>query len=106
VQIGPQSPKTEFGAQHQYGRVIYPSIRNVTWSKKNILLGVKKAKIGRQSPKTEFGVQHQYGRVIYPSIGNFTWSKKNCTFGGQKGKNKVGKINETQAPKSQNKFPH
>jgi hypothetical protein len=34
VKIGPQSPKTEFGAQNQYGRVIYPSIGNFTWSKK------------------------------------------------------------------------
>jgi hypothetical protein len=24
VKIGPQRPKTEFGAQNQYGRVIYP----------------------------------------------------------------------------------
>jgi hypothetical protein len=29
-----QSPKTEFGAQNQYGRVTYPSIGNFTWSKK------------------------------------------------------------------------
>jgi hypothetical protein len=34
AKIGPQSPKTEFGAQNQYGRVTYPSIRNFTWSKK------------------------------------------------------------------------
>jgi hypothetical protein len=29
AKIGPQSPKTEFGAQNQYGRVIYPSIGNL-----------------------------------------------------------------------------
>jgi hypothetical protein len=34
TKIGPQSPKTEFGAQNQYGRVIYPSIGIFTWSKK------------------------------------------------------------------------
>jgi hypothetical protein len=47
-QIGenrPQSPKTEFGAQNQYGRVIYPSIGNFTWSKKEYTFGNKKAKI-------------------------------------------------------------
>jgi hypothetical protein len=32
--IGAQRPKTEFGAQNQYCRVIYPSIGNSTWSKK------------------------------------------------------------------------
>jgi hypothetical protein len=32
--ISHQSPKTEFGAQTQYGRVIYLSIENITCSKK------------------------------------------------------------------------
>jgi hypothetical protein len=58
-------------------------------ARKNILLGVKKAKIGPQSPKTEFGAQNQYGRVIYPWIASFTWSKKKYTFGGQKGENRL-----------------
>jgi hypothetical protein len=54
-------------------------------SRKNILLGAKKAKIGSpQSSKTEFGFQNQYGRVIHPSIGNFTRSYKKNTFRGQK----------------------
>jgi hypothetical protein len=77
--IGLQSPKTEFGAQNQYGRVIYPSIGNFTWSKKKYTFGGQKVK---NRP------QNQYGRVIYPSIGNFTWSKKKYTFGGQKVKNR------------------
>jgi hypothetical protein len=68
-------PKSKFGAQNQYGRVIYPSIGIFTW-RKYILLGVKKAQIGPQSSITEFGAQNQYGRVIYLSIGNFKWSKK------------------------------
>jgi hypothetical protein len=51
---GPQSPKTEFGAQNQYGRVKHPSNGNFACSKKK-LWGVKKAKISLQSPKTEFG---------------------------------------------------
>jgi hypothetical protein len=32
--IGLQSPKTAFEAQNHYGRMIYPSIGNFTWSKK------------------------------------------------------------------------
>jgi hypothetical protein len=42
AKIGSQSPKIEFGAQNQYGRVIHISIGNLTYSKKNILLGVEK----------------------------------------------------------------
>jgi hypothetical protein len=38
--LGPQSPKMEFRAQIQYGCVI----GHFTWTKKNILLGIKKAK--------------------------------------------------------------
>jgi hypothetical protein len=98
AKIGSQSPKTEFRAQNQYDRVIYPSIGNFTWSKKKYTFGVKKAEIGPQSPKTEFGAQNQFDRVIYPSIGNFTWSKKKHTFG----KNKVSEPEKgTQAPKYQ-----
>jgi hypothetical protein len=88
--IGPESPKTEFGAQNQYYRQIYPSTGNFTWSKKNVLLEVKKVKISLQSPKTKLGFQNQYDRVIliYPSIRNFTWSKKKYTFVGQKVENR------------------
>jgi hypothetical protein len=56
MKIGPQSPKTEFGAQNQYDRV---SMRPIHWSeilyrwRKYMLLGVEKAKIGLQSPKKE-----------------------------------------------------
>jgi hypothetical protein len=88
AKIGFQSPKTEFGAQNQYGRVIYPSIKNFTGSKKKYPFGVKKAKLGSQSPNTEFGAQNLYSRVIYPSIGDFTCSKIYYTLEGQKGENK------------------
>jgi hypothetical protein len=37
-----ESPKTEFGAQNQYGRVIYPSIGNFTSSTKKYTLGGQK----------------------------------------------------------------
>jgi hypothetical protein len=42
TKICPQSPKTEFGAQNQYGRVMYPSIGNFTWSKKKYNFGGRK----------------------------------------------------------------
>jgi hypothetical protein len=32
----------EFGAQDQYGRVIYPSIGSFTWSKKKYTFGGRK----------------------------------------------------------------
>jgi hypothetical protein len=56
--IGLQSPKTEFGAQNQYGRVIYPSIGNFTWSKK----------------KYTFGGQNGYNRPPEPKTG--IWGPK------------------------------
>jgi hypothetical protein len=88
TKIGPQSPKTEFGAQNQIGRLIYPSIGNFTWSKDKYTFGGQKVQNRPESPKTEFGAQNQYGRVIYPSIGYFTWSKQKYTFGGQKDENR------------------
>jgi ribosomal protein S24E len=54
TQIGPQSLKTEFGAQNQYGRVIYPSKGNFTWSKKKHTFGknkVSEPEKGTQAPK-------------------------------------------------------
>jgi hypothetical protein len=50
-EIRPQSPKTEFGFQNQYGRVT-----NIEEKNKNF---------EPQSPKTEFGAQNQDSRVIY-----------------------------------------
>jgi hypothetical protein len=85
--ISLQSPKTEFGAQNQYGHVTY-SIGNFTWSKKKYSFGGRKGENKPSEPKSEFGAQNQFGRVTYPSIGNFTWSKKKYTFGGRKGENK------------------
>jgi hypothetical protein len=41
VKISLRSPKTEFGAQNQYGRVIHPSFGNFTWSKKKYTFGQK-----------------------------------------------------------------
>jgi hypothetical protein len=42
AKIGFQSLKTEFGAQNQYVRVIYPSIGNFTWNIKKHTLGGQK----------------------------------------------------------------
>jgi hypothetical protein len=99
---GPLSPKTEFGAQNQYGRVIYPSIEKFTWSKKKYTFVGQKGENKPSEPKNGFVGQNQYNRVTCPSIENFTWSKKKYTFGGQKGKNKISEPeNRTQAPKYQ-----
>jgi hypothetical protein len=74
-----QSPKTGFGLQNKYGRVIHVSIvrKFLMDQEENLLLGVKNVKKSPESPKTEFGLQNQFSRVIYPTIGNFIWSKKN-----------------------------
>jgi hypothetical protein len=45
------SPKTVFGAQNQYGRVIYPSIGNFTWSKKKYIFGGQKGENQPSEPK-------------------------------------------------------
>jgi hypothetical protein len=57
VKISLQSPKTEFGAQKQYGRV-YSSIGNIKWSKEKYIFGGQKGenkasgpKIGTKAPK-------------------------------------------------------
>jgi hypothetical protein len=45
AKTGPQSPKTEFGLQNQYDRETYPSIGNLTWSKKKFSFGGQKGEI-------------------------------------------------------------
>jgi hypothetical protein len=85
AKISLKSPKTEFGAQNQYGRATYPSIGNFTWSKKIYTFRGQKGQNRRPEPKN---------RIWGTNSQNFTWSKKTYTFGGQKGKN------------IKNKFPH
>jgi hypothetical protein len=70
--IGPQSPKTEFGAQNQYDREIYPSIGNFTWSKKKYtFVGQKDAnkpsepKNGIWGPKLEWSCDISIEREFY-----------------------------------------
>jgi hypothetical protein len=48
---GPPEPKTEFGAQNQYGRVTSPSIGNFTWSKKKYTFGGQKSENKASEPK-------------------------------------------------------
>jgi hypothetical protein len=55
AKIGSQSPKTEFGAQDQYGRVIYLSFGNFIRSKKNYTFRGQKGE--NRLPETEFGAQ-------------------------------------------------
>jgi hypothetical protein len=85
VKISLQSPKTEFGAQNQYGRVIFPSIRNFTYIKKKYTFGGQKDENKPSKPKNG---------IWGPSIGNFTCSKKKYTFGGQKMMNKFPHISK------------
>jgi hypothetical protein len=40
-----------FGAQNQYGPVTYPSIRNLTWSKKKYTFGGLKGENKPSEPK-------------------------------------------------------
>jgi hypothetical protein len=54
AKIGFQSPKTEFGAQNQYGRVIYPSIGNFAWNIKKYTFGGQKGK--NRPPKPKHGI--------------------------------------------------
>jgi hypothetical protein len=51
VKMSLQSPKTEFGAQNQYGRVIYPSIGNITWIMKKYTFGGQKGQNRPLKPK-------------------------------------------------------
>jgi hypothetical protein len=51
AKISPQSPKTEFGAQNLYSRVIYPSIGNFTCSKKYYTLGGHKGENKASEPE-------------------------------------------------------
>jgi hypothetical protein len=64
----PPCPKTEFGAQNQYGRVIYPSIGNFTWSKgqkgKN---KPSEPKNGIWGPKS-YTHRNQYLEIVYYTI--------------------------------------
>jgi hypothetical protein len=55
AKISFQSPKTEFGAQNQYGRVTYPSIGNFTWSMKKYTFGVQKGENKASEPKNGAG---------------------------------------------------
>jgi hypothetical protein len=59
-----QSPKTEFGAQNQYGRVIHPSIGNFTWSRSKYTFGGQKGENNPSEPKNG----------ILNSVQNSVWS--------------------------------
>jgi hypothetical protein len=61
AKIGLESPKTEIGAQNQFGRVIYPSIGNFTWSKKKYTFEGQKGENKLSEPKNGIWAQNQYG---------------------------------------------
>jgi hypothetical protein len=83
-----QSPKTEFGPQIRYGRVIHPSIGNFKTIKKKFTFGGQNSENKPSGPKNGIWLKNQYGLVIHPSIGNFKTIKKKFTFGGQNSENK------------------
>jgi hypothetical protein len=79
AKIGSQSPKTEFGAQNQYIRVIYPSIGNITCSKKKHTLRGQKGEAFRSQkrnlgPNINMIVWHIYRLGILHGI------RKNVIF--------------------------
>jgi hypothetical protein len=51
LKISPQSPKTDFGLQNQYGRVIYLSIGNFIKSKKKYTFGGQRSENKLSEPK-------------------------------------------------------
>jgi hypothetical protein len=72
AKIGPQSPKTEFGAQNQYGRVIHLSIGNFTCIKKKYTFGGQKGehrppelKNGIRGPKSVWSCDISIERKFY-----------------------------------------
>jgi hypothetical protein len=72
VKISPQSPKSEFGFQNHNGRVIYPSIGNLKWSKKKYTFGGEKCenrplepKNGIWAPKSEWSCDMSIDREYY-----------------------------------------
>jgi hypothetical protein len=56
MKISPQSSKTEFGPQNQYGCVIYPLIGNFTWSMKKYTFGDQKGENKRSEPEKKIWV--------------------------------------------------
>jgi hypothetical protein len=72
VKISPKSPKTEFGAQNQYGRVICLSIGNFIRSKKKYIFGGQKGenkpsghKPGVWGPKSVWSCDISIDREFY-----------------------------------------
>jgi hypothetical protein len=87
------SPKPEFEAENQqYGRVIYPSIGNFTWSMKKYTLGGQNGK--NMPPEPKNGIWGP--KSIWPCDKYFTLSKKKYTLRGVK-KEKIS----LQSPKTE-----
>jgi hypothetical protein len=66
AKIGPQSPKTEFGAQNQYGRVIHLSIGNCTYIKKTYTFGDQKGENRPPEPKNGiWGPKSVWSKILH-----------------------------------------
>jgi hypothetical protein len=89
-----QSPKTEFGAQNQYGHVIYPSIGNFTWSKKKYTFGGQKGEIKPSKPwgpKSIWSCDISIDREFYMEQGKiYLWGSKKRKQGFRAQKRNLG----------------
>jgi hypothetical protein len=96
-----ESPETEFGAQNQYGRVIYPSIGNFTWTMKNVLLGTKRQikrppelKNGIWGPKSVWSCDISIERKFCMQQKNKLWGVKKAKISIQSLKTEFGALNQ------------
>jgi hypothetical protein len=67
-----KSPKTEFGAQNQYGRVTYPSIGSFTWSKKKYTFEIQKGE--NKTSELKHGKKAQISSIVKYSSNNLLFS--------------------------------
>jgi hypothetical protein len=100
AKIGLQSPKTEFGAQNQYGRVIYPSIGNFTWSKKKYSFGDQKGEYGPPEPKNGLVIYRHRSGILHGVKKNILLAVKEAKIRFQRPKT------EFRPQNIKNKFPH
>jgi hypothetical protein len=92
-----QSPKTEFGALNQYGRVIYPSIGNLTWSMKKYTFGGQKVynwPPGIWGPKSVWSCDISIEREFHMKQKKYSWRVKKTKISLQSPKTEFGAKNQ------------
>jgi hypothetical protein len=85
---GSQSPKMEFGAQNQYGRMIHLSTGNYICSKKNYTFWGQKGENRLPEPINGIWGPKPVWSCDTSIVREFYTEQENYTFSGQKGKNK------------------